>query len=157
MASRTDPATVPVTWPPLVNGAALPASRTEPPLGAAPAGPLQLTIVMAATVAVAVARLMCLRLLDTRSPRPRTHPKLRAHGSVIRRRTRQKPHDQVTIQERAALAGCYARSLSSTSRNVQATTRVSSLTVNSGSPRASRTCGECQNCSCTARQSATDV
>jgi hypothetical protein len=37
--------------------------------------PLKLTIVMAAAVAVAAARLTSLRLLDTRSPCPRTRPK----------------------------------------------------------------------------------
>ena len=53
--------------------------------------------------------------------------------------------------------GCYAPWHFLTSRNVWATTRVSSSAVNSRSRRASRISCECQNCSCPARHSATEV
>ncbi len=46
---------------------------------------------------------------------------------------------------------------SGTSRNVWAITRVSSPTVNRGSPISRRISAECQNCSCPARHCATDV
>ena len=45
----------------------------------------------------------------------------------------------------------------STSRNVSAITRVSSSTVNSGSSSSARISAECQNSSCPARHSATEV
>jgi len=55
---------------------------------------------MAATVAVAAARLTSLGLLVTRSPCPRTRPKRWAYPSVILRRTSMQADNPVTIQER---------------------------------------------------------
>src|SRR6516164_6335819 len=103
MVSRAEPATAPVTWPWLVNGAALPASRRYPPRGVAPAGPLRLTVVMAAHVATAAARLTSLRLLDTGSP-ALVPAHTWAYVPVILRQTAQKMHKPVTVDEQ----GCPA-------------------------------------------------